>query len=342
MKFYELKLYDKSWRYKKTISSKKITSDITFSEELNGWQWELVLEIIDNPNFYSVSDIVEIREVDEENKSVTPTYTGIIEEYTIWEYEYNTTISIQLLWLFTALNDILFKQSWGTKFTLTGTAGNLIQTILNSFNGDYGNLINDTQNIRDKLFRSVIDTSWSNITLEFDGINCLDAIKKVLENTEFKFYIGADWICRIFKTWNEKRLTIWRQVFSVNRRIHKADMVNYFFYKWKNETRIYQDQNSIWKYWKKELLETLASWDTATLDVKGSKKIQDYSNPRNNITVNMLPQQSQSIIPWDMLYVNNTNFPIEDKQITKITKNKDEWIIEIGDFISLGNAIKKL
>jgi hypothetical protein len=45
-KYYEVKLYDWEGNFKKQISSKNITSDIFFSENINGTQGDLTLDIV--------------------------------------------------------------------------------------------------------------------------------------------------------------------------------------------------------------------------------------------------------------------------------------------------------
>jgi hypothetical protein len=122
-KYYEVKLYDWEGNFKKQISSKNITSDIFFSENINGTQGDLTLDIVGDEVDFKESDIIEIRESIDSIKSfpitadttlftadttlltadatrtsnVFPTYTGIIERKSIQEYKYSQVLGITLL-----------------------------------------------------------------------------------------------------------------------------------------------------------------------------------------------------------------------------------------------------
>lgn len=108
MKYFEVKLYDASGNFKKQMNPRNITSQITFSENINGTQGNLNISIKDDSDDYSVTDIIEVREVkkgssktiytwidsmiwndggiwDEEDTNIFETYTGIIERITIDE-----------------------------------------------------------------------------------------------------------------------------------------------------------------------------------------------------------------------------------------------------------------
>lgn len=148
MKSYELKLYSRLGVFKKQINPQDVSSEIAFQEELDGGQGDLTLKVVGSQSDYVVSDIIEIREVNDDSPTVSQTYTGIIEEIETTEYEYTTLLDIKLLGVFTALNDVLFKSGGSRTFSKTGTAGAIISDIVASFNSDYGAMFGDTQNIQ--------------------------------------------------------------------------------------------------------------------------------------------------------------------------------------------------
>lgn len=349
MKSFEVKLYSRVWLFKKTINPRNIVSEINFSEELNWWQSDMNLEVIwDFWDFLS-TDIIEIREVDEENKVISPTYTWVIEEISLKEYVDWDTISLQVLWLATVLNDNTYK-TWGNRvFTSNLTVWNLVKSIIDSFNADYWTLSWwNTQNLDTNLIRytvSSIDVSWSLVNISFDNDSCFDAIKKAIENTDFSFWIWADWICYLQKdTWQTwVSLTLWRQVLLVDRKIHKRDLTNYLYHEraWSNE-QTYTDPVSISLFWKKEKkIVDSEIQDATTQNIKWNKYIEDYAYERNEIQVTIKPQKSDSIVPWNMLSINNVKVPILNKKITKISKSKDSWTISLWDFISFWNTVLK-
>ena len=347
MKSYEIKLYSRIWDFKKTINPLNVVSEISFSEEINWGQSDMNIEIIWDFNDFLCTDIIEIREVDEENKEISPTYTWIIEEISLKEYENWDTVNLQILWLSTVLNDNIFKSAWNRSFNANATPWNMVKIIIDSFNSDYWTLSwGETQNITWNIIKytlTSIDTTWPAVNLSFDNDNCLDSIKKALENTDFSFYIWADWICYVQKdSWQSHvNLTLLRQVITVERKIHKRELTNYLFHEreWNNE-QIYTDPVSISIFWKKEkkIIES-SVLDITTQDEKWGKYIEEFSYERNEIQLVIKPQKTSSIIPWDLLNLNNVKIPLIDKKITKISKWKDSWTIFVWDFISFWETV---
>lgn len=348
MKSFEIKLYDRLWDFKKMINPLDVKSEISFSEDLEGWQAELSLSVNWDFGDFVDSDIIEIREVDDVNKTVSMTYTWIIEETEVDEYELTEVITIQLLWVFTALNDVIFRQGWLRTFTVNMTPWNLVKAIIDSFNLSYGNLVWDTQNLATNLIKydgSSIDVTWTAVNYAFDNDYCIDAIKKALEDTGFSFYIWADWLCYVQQDANQTKvsLTMWNQVVKVNRKKHKRDMVNTYFLKRTGGVEVtYTDAWAATTFWPKEKAESDEDiQDVTTQDTVWTKFVQDYAYERNEISVLVKPQKSESIRPWMLLTVNNIRNTIVEKKITKIDKSKEQWIIYVGDFISFWKEILK-
>jgi len=349
MKSFEIKVYSRIWTFKKTINPRDITSEISFSEDLEWWQSDLLLSFKWDASSYLATDIVEIREVDEENKDISRTYTWIIEEISDDEYENHSVVNVQLLWVFTALNDKIFKSGANRNFTASATPWNLVKSIIDSFNTDYWTLSwGNTQNLSWNLIRytaSSIDVTWTAANYEFDNESCLDALKKALEDKWFSFFIWSDGICYVQQDSGQTgvSLTMWRQVIKVNRKKHKREMVNKLYHEraLSNE-QTYSDPASVALFWvieKKEIDSDIQ--DATTQNTVWEKKIQEFAYERNEISVIMKPQKSSSIIPWMLLTVNNLKSNFENKKITKISKQKDQWTVYVGDFISFWNSVLK-
>lgn len=349
MKQFEVKLYSRDWTFKKVINPKTITSVISFSEEIDWWQSDLNLQVTWDFWDYLCTDIIEVREVDTENKQISRTYSGIIEEIAVVEYKNKDTISLTILWVFTALNDLIYKFWWNRVFTLNMSPWNIVKSVIDSFNTDYWTLSWwDTQNLDWNLIRytvASIDTSGPTVNIEFDNNTCLDSIKRAIENTWYNFYIWSDWICYVQKeSWQQEvSVTMGRQVVSLERKIHKREMVNKLYHERALENeQTYTDPSSIALFWIKEKKEVDAEiQDAATQNIIGAQKIDDYSYERNEISITMKPQKSESIVPWMLLSVNNIKIPLVNKKITKISKDISSWTIYVWDFISFWNSVIK-
>lgn len=349
MKSFEIKLYSRTWAFKKTINPRNVSSEISFSEELEWGQWDMILTVEWEFSDFLSTDIVEIREVDEDNKQISMTYTGIIEEIWVDELESKTLVNIQILWLFTALNDLIFKQSWNRVFTASMTPWNLVKAIIDSFNADYWSLSWwETQNLSTNLIRytpTSIDVTGTVANYSFDNDSCLDAIKKALESKGFSFYIWADWICYVKQDADQSQidLTMGRQIIKVERKVHKREMVNTLYHErsWAVE-QTYSDAWSILIFWKKEKKEVNSDIQNATTqNTVWNEYVAEHAFERNEISILMKPQKSESITPWMLVTVNNIKIPLINKKITKITKSRENWTIYVGDFISFANSVLK-
>lgn len=341
MKKFEVKVYDKSGTFKKQINPKNITSDITFTEELNGGQGNLMLSFVGDFDDYSVTDIVEIREVDDENKSITPTYTGIIEEIDDDEYKTTEVVTLSLLGAFTVLNDIEYKDGGSRTFNKSGTPGAIVKLIIDSFNAEYGALSANTQNLTGNIIRytgSSIDVTGTTVNYSFDKETCLEAIKKVLEGSGMDFFIGADGICYVTQDANQtpKVLTLGREAIQIKRNYHKRDMVNKYYLARNGGTELtYTSAGAITSYGLKEKTESDSDiLDQPTQDLLGAKKISDFSAPRLKTEILTKPLQSASIMPGNLLTVQNAKRPITSQKIIRITKSTKGFTVNIGDFVS--------
>lgn len=349
LKSYEIKLYTQKWVFKKQINLRNNINEITFSENIDWWQGDLTLQIIWNLNNFSTTDIIEIREVSKENKTVIPTYTWIIESIEEIEYKNWTLLNIELLWVFTILNDVIYKNSWNKTFTKTDTAWNIVKNIIDTFNLEYWDLVWETQNLWNNIITYTtesIDITWTTLSIEFENLNCLEAIKKVIENTNYNFYIDETWLCtlQLKENWVLKHLTFDKELISINKKIKKSEMVNkYYLSRTWDVEKIYSNSTSITTFNLKEKVETKSEiQDETTQDEKWNTYIDEYSNERTEISINMKAQINNFLCPGMLITTQNTKNQLFSQQITKIQKNRDNWILYLWDVPSIGKQILKL
>lgn len=339
---FQYKLYDWTGQFKKQINSKAVYSDISFQEELDSGQGSLTLKTSGDLSDFQTSDIIEIR-----NSENWDLYTWIIEDIWVEEFETSSILSLKFLWVCTALNDMQYK-SWASKtFTKTDTVWNIIKDIIDSFNIDYGSLYWDTQILQTNLIRytgSSIDITWDTISIDFDDINCLASIQKVIKNTGFNFYIWKDWVVFVTQKANQsiKNITFEKEILSINRRISKKDMVNKYYLKrdWGTE-KIYEDVPNQWVFWLKEKSESDSDLlDEATQDVKWDEYILENKSEDNIVSIKISPNSVQ-LMPWEKITTLNSRNNLVEKQITKIEVRKEFSEIYLWNFVSFGKTIVK-
>lgn len=333
----EAKLYDFAWNFKKQINPKKISSTIEFQEEINGWQWNLTLNIEWDIIDFDESDIIEIR-----NSNIWNMYTWIIESISIREFETTSYLSITFYWVFTALNDILYKSLWSRVFTKTDTIENIIKDIIDSFNSDYGSLT-DTQILTTSLIRYTWTSinATDSISISFDNQNCLEAIKKVLDKTDYSFFIWKDWIIYVSqKIYQEiKYLTFEKDIVFIDRKRDKKDLVNKLYLKrnWWTE-KVYEDVTSQSDFNLKEKFENDSDLQNETTqDFFWANYIDEFKNPDNIVIMKI--KDRNDLIPWQLITTLNSKNNLIEKQITKIDITKTTKNIYLWEFISFGKKI---
>lgn len=349
MKSYEVKIYSRLGKFKKSINPKDILSEISFSEDLNGGQWSLNLEISGNIENFEVSDIVEIREVSENSTKIIPTFTGIIEEIQVEEFETYDKISLEILGLHTLLGDLLYRENNQRKFQKNGNIANIFREIIDHFNTEYWDFsATETQNLGKKIFHysdESIENFVKNITLEIDNTTHLEAMNKITEISDYVFFIDATGFitAKPKNNFSEKILTLGREVVSFSQKIKKRDMCNsYIIEVDKIGSRTYNDQNSIQKYGKKEKSDASSDIKTeSAMNDKWNEFIRENANPKSEISLILKPQNSDFLYPWTRITLQNIRNPLSEKQITKIDKNRDNWTIYIGDYVSFGKILSK-
>ena len=336
---YEIKVYDWTWKFKQQIKS--IYSSIEFQEELNGGQWNLNLEFDGSLDDYQCSDIIEIRA-----SWIGNLYTWIIEEIKIKEFKDNSILSVTLYGVFTALNDIHYKSWWSKTFTKTDNLWNIIKNIIDSFNTDYGALFGDTQILQTNLLRYTGDSIdlWPSLSISFENQNCLEAIKKVLEDSWFDFFISREWIVYVKQKSSQptRYLTFAREIQNIDRTLDKKDMVNkYYLSRVWNVEKTYSDVTAQNKFWLKEKQESKTDiQDETSQDTYGNQYIIDHKSEDNIVSIQTKKDLwALSLIPWNLISTNNSRNNLIEKQVTKIDIKKNYYVIYLWNFISFWKTI---
>ena len=73
----------------------------------------------------------------ENSTKIIPTFTGIIEEIQVEEFETYDKISLEILGLHTLLGDLLYRENNQRKFQKNGNIANIFREIIDHFNTEY-------------------------------------------------------------------------------------------------------------------------------------------------------------------------------------------------------------
>lgn len=346
MKSYEVKLYSRTGTFKQQIQD--IVSDVSFIEEQNGWQSNMTLSVVGELSDYAFGDIVEIREVDKTNKEISNTYSGIITNIDVVEFQKSYILNLELYGVFTRLSTIIYASGWSRKFEKSWTAGTIIKDIIDSFNAVYGG-ISGTKILQTNLIRYTtdsIDTSWTTLAYDFDFDDCLWAIRKVAEDSGYIWFVGADGVFHLKKESDLpiKYLTFDREIIAITKRIKTDEMKNKLYLQVHGDVELtYQDTPSQTIYWVYETRESDTDIKTnATAEKKATELMTKYGYELDEVTLSLKPQKSSDFTPLVRISTLNTRTPIIGKSIVRVDKTKSGIKLAIGDYISLSRTIKKI
>lgn len=307
---YDIKTYNKDGTFKTTINPNCVMNDISFSENVNGGQGQLTLNLALSfgDNSFQWWDLIKVVLFNERYKQGKQIYFGYISQITR-KYDANKGyIVLTCLWIASLLNKIVFSGSYA--WTIT----NILTQIINQFNSNYSGLISIEK----------IDDYPESVSVDFDkSTTCQKAINMLAETANYYRFIDSEW-----KFFFREKLTQTNHIVS-NQHSVETMSLNYSFENIVNKLYLerdwgtvatYQDATSQNNYWIKEkyIIESSIANQT-TQDEFGNNYIAQYKDPKNASTIVINTEYDiESIVPWDTISVVNTEYNVKNLLIEKI------------------------
>lgn len=332
MNRYDIKVYSKEWIYQTTINPNVIMSDISFTENVNGWQWQLQLNLAlgFGDNTFHGGEIIKINLYNEKYKQWKQIYMWFVSQISRI-YDINKWyIQITCLWIASLLNSILF--TWSYSWTIE----TILTAIITKFNNNYTwNLITVWQ----------IDSYSENISVDFDNtVTCTKAINEINKITNYYWFVDSDWKFNFRKKFTQTNHIVANKqvVESMNLNYSMESIINKIYVERKDWTaKLYQDFTSQSAYWIKETYNKQQSIvDEQTQDEFWNNYLEQYSNPKNASTIVINDEYDiESVVPWDTVTVVNSEYTIKDLLIEKISYTPLKITLTLEENETLRDAI---
>jgi hypothetical protein len=330
---YNFKVYDKNWTLKFTISPKKVKSDISFSANINWWQWQLMLKLRENFSYNSIinSDIIKIY------KGLALIYAWLVQNIVRNITNSFEEVEYPILWLWTLLNYLLYKDLGNYSFTKNQDPSQTVKDIVDYIDTIYPGILS--------YDLSSIDTYWSSISIDFANITCFEAIRKVATATWYRFFIDKDWKV-YFKqksTTVNHNFTVWKDIEQIQVEENSESLANKLRVNYKAWYSPYEDATSQTNYWLHEVFQSQTSLDLAWSDSFWNSYIATNKNPikKTKIVLNK-NYDLESIKIWDVIKVNNFSYSISWLQVVSYNYNWDKLEIWLENQSFFWNEIKNL
>lgn len=333
MKRYYIKVFDKSWIYKTTINPNAVMNDVSFSENVNWWQWELMLNLAldfwdKTFNWWELIKVILYSDKYKQWKQIYFWYVSQISRI----YDINKWyIQIRCLWIASLLTQILY--SWTPSWTST----TILNWIISHFNDNYSWLIMNWQ----------IDSYSENLSFDFEEwTTCSEAINTVADSCNYYRFVDSEWKFNFRKKFSQSNHIIANNqaLESMELNYNIESLVNKLYVSRNDWTvQTYEDTDSQDTYWIKEkfLYETSLE-DQTTQDEFWNNYLEQYSNPKNASTIIVNSEYDiESVIPWDTITVVNTSYKVKDLLIEKINYTPSRITMTLEENETLRNVISE-
>jgi len=315
MKKFDIKIYDRLKEYKLTINPNNIMNAVSFSSNLDGWQWELNLNLTTEVNI-DCGDIIEVYCYDDFNKDGMLLYCGFVSEVNNIYSSSKTYNNVKCLWI----GSLLWTSYYTTTWTVTKTIEGHITDLVTDYNTIYWTTIFSVWTIEDD----------STVALDFsEEWTFLEKLNVITKSGENYFYINQNGEINILKRPQEAThlLTYKKNVEELKLSYNIESIVNQYRVTaycggdgW-TYTNVYSDNNSISQYGVKSAYKYTKDYYYRTwVDNRANSLLQENSTPKNNtqVIVNSV-YNILSITPWQSIAVMNIDRNIDNLQIKKIT-----------------------
>lgn len=343
-KEYIVKLYNWSNNFVKVLPASLITNDITFSESIDAWQWQLSLNVnlpIDTDYFDNIR-YCRVYVSDNRNLDNHLLYSGWLSKVNRTFSNNKENINAVFLSLFTLLNDVYFVQDWEMIFQIEDDPANIIKTIIDYFDTLYPWILSYTS--------WSIDTYWTDVYLEFDTMTCGEALKSVMNWLSYYMFIWADWVIQFHDTPTTitHNFTYERNITALTipedyEQVANAVRARYSFIWWSHTgiTDVATNASSIAKFGRKEIIISNENlyWQVAGETYRDSY-LNEYKDWKKNISLTVSTLYPiESIHPWDTVRIRNIDLDIKDLQISKIDYTYEQVKINLEYYTSISKQI---
>jgi len=335
-KEYMVKAYDKNFGFVKVIPMTIITNDISYSENINSWQWELQLNLNLPIDTNYLNDVKFIRVYVNSNNGLQDRllYTGYLSKYSRLFSNNKENIQATFLSLFSLLSEIVYKDnSDNDEFTIEWIDPALmIKRVIDYFSSFYPWVLYYTN--------ESITNYGSNINVECNNTKCSDLLKKVVDWLTYHLYIWADGLVQ-FKPKPSQithRFTYEKDITTLTipqdfEQVVNAVRVKFGYIGWNHTwmTDRAVNQESIDKYWRKE--ETITNQNIYWLEaaeIYRDSILNKYAEWKQNVKITVNNNYLiEDIHPWDTIKIMNLWLDINWLQISSVSYQYEQATIQL-------------
>ena len=331
------KVFDNDNVFKFVLNSKDIKNRISITENINASQGELKLTLNKDLNYEGIElwNIIKVYLVDKNHKTPLLIYQGVCQTV-IKKIDKLIELEYSFLPITYLLQKVIYK-SWSSKdFNKTDEPANIIKNIIDYFNDIY------TQE-----FFSYDTTNYgSNVNIDFKNANCFNALKTVLNNTNFFLFTQWNWTVLFKPFWSvASHIFLPREIKSFWYTETLDELVNKRYLEYKLWETADEDTTSINNNWLREVFASKKDlWDIQTAEEENENYLNKYKNSQvkiTNLVINDKYKYIENIHPWDIIEIKWYKKDFLNLQVHKIKYNIDNINITVWEIKTLATEIIK-
>lgn len=341
-KTYQIKIYWIDGAYKATINPKQIMNDLTFSANINWWQWQMTvsLNIPFSDTTYWLTDVVKVTCFDEDNIAWRLIYTWYITQLDRIYSSWVERIDLKCLWLYSLLNTAFYYSAW-FDFIKNQAPDATIKDVIDNFNTLYTAW-------RFSYTAWNISAYWSNINIAFDYTKSNIAIANIQKATnDFFFYIDQNgdvtYKSDTFVALDHK-FTVWKDVQSINVDESVENVVNKLILKRGSTATVawpYEDATSQSEYGLHENIVNASDiQDVSSANIYWNTYIDKNKDSKSEIVLTINSNYDlESIRPWQFVSVYNTDLEMKQLQIQKTQYKSDQVVVYLDKYETFADTV---
>lgn len=338
-KDYTIKVYTLANVFERVLSPAIVMSGVSFSETINGGQWQLTvrLKLPFTTTDIGYNNIIRVYETDT-NNAPRLIYSGLVWNITRVLDNSGESIEVRCVGLASLLSLFYFYQSSSYTFTKSQAGDLTIENVIDYFSTKYPGLISYTA--------GSLDTATS-VSLDFDYTKCLDALKQVSDAfSTWYWYIWPDGLFT-FKSKStigtHHKVQVGRSIEQITVEENAERICNKRMVKYTGGVATVSDATSISNNGIRELFVDYStrygsSLTSATTDA--TNFIAQNKDEKRKIKIELNSEYDiESIRAGDFITVQNFDYEISSLQVVKLQYNTDRIMLELEEYESFTNEL---
>lgn len=308
------KVYSPSGAYKKTLSGDTVFSQLSFTSQANGGQWPCTVttSLPYNDTTIWYGDVIKVY------SDTVLLYSGFVSQIKRKFTLKYSNIEYVCVGIASLLAQTIYSSGWNYTFNKNIEPRLILEDIITQVNTNHNFF----------SYAGTIQSLWVTTSINFSWQTCKQAFDKVIEVTGRQWHIGADWVLHCWDDtyFSTHLLTLQQDIENIEINDDGNTLANSLVLKTSLSTTVQQSAGSVASYGVRQRYEdrsNIADINATNAFITAFMAENAQLKSKMTITCNRNYVNIDSIRPWDLLSVRNTDYNLRNLKISSV-----KWWIE--------------